>query len=90
MNFNGKIKLKIYDRNKKADKKKIVKHFPKLTMHNERVHYEFSMLGFRNQLFILASYTKEVKVLYYQFGIQSLNFLYLIKSNFIFPNQISI
>jgi hypothetical protein len=28
MNFNGKIKLKIYDRNKKADKRKIVKHFP--------------------------------------------------------------
>jgi len=70
--------------------KKNYKTLSKLTMHNEMVHNEFSMLGFRNQLFILASYPKEVKVFYYQFGIQGLNFFYLIKSNFIFLNQTSI
>jgi len=66
--------------------KKNYKTLSKLTMHNEMVYNEFSMLGFRNQPFILASYPKEVKVFYYQFGIQGLNFFYLIKSNFIFLN----
>lgn len=68
MNFNDKIKLKFYDQNEKVDKKNY-KTLSKLTMHNERIHNEFSMLGFRNRLFILASYPKEVKVFYYQFGI---------------------